>query len=501
MEVDLDATTGGYSGTFRWAASKRLKSMPDMIEKHAAHHVSLDYENGWMGYFLSRIPHDDTACANFIKSVKEDLSIIDCLSTPVSIPYICRRLNLLEATQSVVNVVMIGCSEKAEERIARETNCFEELCLGFPDVEQINVFLVGPEILSTDSPVKPSSGRLRIKYFKGTAIQFFRANPSLLRVNGNTFVVGVNCGFGNFENPLPARYELLMSWLPDLFFLTATKLPLLFMCANDYADLAGESAVMLSVCGANFLASPSQNPFSFASTLVPERRATTQDDYSCGNSYWYAVYGFSKSRRQQHLQVLLKDSVGYESNVGDTRKMVLQQVRKVLAKHNPPTDWNPYCVTVSVKVLADANVEEVKESLAAAKLEEVKESLAAAKLEEVKEGLDEMKMPRESNCNSFGNGHCKVNQLYREDKADPINEAIVVTVEFAPDVICSRAADIEFLLGGAASRQFKVRGKLTSNDSFEETVQLRASVIPASATAKFSAKKRQLTISLAVCSE
>ena len=83
-----------------------------------------------------------------------------------------------------------------------------------------------------------SRTRLRSHLFKGTAIEFFRANPGLLGRSADraTLVLGCNCGFGNWENPGRTRYDLLFEWLTDLYFLTATKLPLIFSCANDYAD-------------------------------------------------------------------------------------------------------------------------------------------------------------------------------------------------------------------------------------------------------------------------
>ena len=71
------------------------------------------------------------------------------------------------------------------------------------------------------------------------------------------------------QNPESRRYELLRSWLPDLQFLTATSLPLLFTCANDYADLTGETAILGQLLGARFIVRPQENPFSYASTMVP----------------------------------------------------------------------------------------------------------------------------------------------------------------------------------------------------------------------------------------
>ena len=82
------------------------------------------------------------------------------------------------------------------------------------------------------------------------------------------------------QNPEKKRYDLLKSWFPDLQFLTGTSLPLLFTCANDYADLLGETAIMRHVLGARFILAPQENPFSFASTMVPPQSATGIDSVS-----------------------------------------------------------------------------------------------------------------------------------------------------------------------------------------------------------------------------
>ena len=103
---------------------------------------------------------------------------------------------------------------------------------------------------------------------KATSKEFFRGNLSLLK--STCVVVGLNCGFGNFENPLPRRYDLLLEWLSDLYFLTGTKLPLIFTCANDYADLLGENQIMQKILGCKYILQPTENPYGFASTFISD---------------------------------------------------------------------------------------------------------------------------------------------------------------------------------------------------------------------------------------
>jgi len=120
----------------------------------------------------------------------------------------------------------------------RETNCWSELFRLISSVantnkQDVRLYIVGPEMSTTQDLSQD------VNIYQGTVKSFFRERIDLL--SANTIVVGLNCGFGNWENPLPRRFDLLYEWLPDLYFLTGTKLPLIFACANDYADLAGET--------------------------------------------------------------------------------------------------------------------------------------------------------------------------------------------------------------------------------------------------------------------
>lgn len=48
-ELDLDGDGNGYSGTFRWKATKKLMSLPKFIGECE----DLNY-NSWMEFFSSR---------------------------------------------------------------------------------------------------------------------------------------------------------------------------------------------------------------------------------------------------------------------------------------------------------------------------------------------------------------------------------------------------------------------------------------------------------------
>lgn len=197
-ELDSELDSGVYTGTFRWKKSAKLYSLPRVSSETLVF-------GGWSAYLRSR---------GTIGNGKElpSLSIIDCLSFPLSIANACLASSLLErdAVQEQLTIVCIGCSAKAEERVLRETASFQELQFCFPRIAQINLYLVGPEMSTTQSPIPLPQSTVVAHTFQGTSLEFFRAHPSHL--SGGCVVVGFNCGFGNFENPLPHRYDLLLHW-------------------------------------------------------------------------------------------------------------------------------------------------------------------------------------------------------------------------------------------------------------------------------------------------
>lgn len=299
QELDLDGTGDGYSGTFRWKKSKILPSMPS-ISCDISQLGKLNLSRGWMEYFQSRQQSVEST-NELVSLIQHDLCFIDCLSTPLTISYLCQHYfqHLTTSTSSppnsdLLNIICIGASQKAEGRVLLETNCYQEISYNIPNIAHINLYLVGPE-MEPSSPRQLSSN-LTAFTFQGTSMQFFRSHTHCL--TQQTIVIGLNCGYGNWENPLPRRYELTFQWLPDLYFLTGTKLPIYFTCANDYADLIGEIALHQLVFGSYFILAPAENRFGYASTLIPPSNTSNPNEYSRGNSYLYGIQGSDKHRRK-----------------------------------------------------------------------------------------------------------------------------------------------------------------------------------------------------------
>eukprot|EP01031_Cornospumella_fuschlensis_P028152 gene28152-33993_t len=312
VEIDDDLeSSSSYSGTFRWKKVKILPRMPNTRHADLGIEVrSINWTKGWKEYFTTRgnlsvVEQDGTSLLDPARALLQyafnDLSLVDCLSFPLSVAFFLHtfidELGLsFECNYEKLTIICIGCSEKAEERVLKQTNAFLELQLALFNVKSIELWLVGPEISSTSSSVVVNTRRvgdgfsstITVSLFRGTVSAFFRAHPACLA--GESIVIGYNCGFGNFENPLPKRYDLFLSWLADLVFLTSTQLPLVFFCANDYADLVGEVSIMVNILGANFLCLPAENPFSFASTMIPPAgsQKRPQEEYARGNSFFYA---------------------------------------------------------------------------------------------------------------------------------------------------------------------------------------------------------------------
>eukprot|EP01033_Poteriospumella_lacustris_P007785 gene7785-5600_t len=321
-EIDDALDSSSYSGTFRWKATKALPNMPPISRLSSLlEPFQINLDSGWRGYFFSRgqyssfpgaIDDSDDAGDYLVNYALKNLCLVDCMSFPLSIAHILSRCGAFDGSKTLgkyktINILCTGCAQRAEERILRQTNAFDELIFLLPGFVQINLWLIGPEMSETVSNFREFSYNNRSiisNIFQGNMGQFFRQHSSML--SGNTVVFGFNCGFGNFENPMPHKFDLLLSWINDLFFLTGTQLPVYFTCANHYADVSGEITIMYHVLGAILTLLPQENPFSFASTLIPPEEewrkkgnSSQPTEFSRGNSYFYGVQHCDKQRRKR----------------------------------------------------------------------------------------------------------------------------------------------------------------------------------------------------------
>lgn len=354
--IDLDGQEGSMmSGVFRWKKSHQLRSLPTIRKKFE---INLDYSKGWMELFRSRC-NTESQFRELVTFVQQDLSLIDCLSFPSTVMSALLKSGLIvlngdgveRGMMEDLHIVCLGCSSKAEERVLRETACWGEIGLALRHtVKHVHLYLIGPEMTCTESKVSspvPAEYNMTSHTFKGTAAGFFKANKMLLPMptntaaNGlglvqksiNTVAVGLNCGFGNYENPGLNKYDLIISWYADLAFLVSIQhLPMIFTCANDYADLDGECYLHGNLLGSLFLCEPQRSAFSCASTFVSGNvseaslsQGARPDEFSCGNSFWYCVQGSDSARKRRFPDGTFKLPVNLSSNV-EQRHNVMRAV-------------------------------------------------------------------------------------------------------------------------------------------------------------------------------
>ncbi|KAE9340396.1 hypothetical protein PF008_g11143 [Phytophthora fragariae] len=245
---------GMYSGTFCWLESKAFPQLPPFPVR------GVDFAGGWGEFLASRSCPSDHV--DLVATATYDPSMLDALSFPITLLYVAQLLQL--CTGSELRVLVVGASQKAEQRVWRITSYWNEVAAFFAK-KSVTLFFIGPEDSQAFSDCTPET----------------------------SVIVGYNTGFGNFVDS--RRHELLFSWLPDLYRIADSRIPAIFTCANDYADMNGEFAVQSRVIGAEMLLLPKQNPFSAASHLHEEGQRDVA--WSRGSSFLYVVRGVDMTRR------------------------------------------------------------------------------------------------------------------------------------------------------------------------------------------------------------
>ncbi|KAG6611362.1 MYND finger family protein [Phytophthora cinnamomi] len=277
---------GMYSGTFRWLETKAFPQLPPFPSR------SVDLSGGWKEYLASRSCPSDHV--DLVVTATYDPSMLDALSFPVTLLYAAQLLQLCAGPE--LRVLVVGASQKAEQRVWRITNYWNELAAFFSKAS-VTLFFIGPEVDERDADRRKDDlpENLAVRHFRGTFGDFQASQAFSDCTPETSVIVGYNTGFGNFVDS--HRHELLFSWLPDLFRIAESRIPAIFTCANDYADMNGEFAVQSRIVGAEMLLLPKQNPFSAASHFHEEGQRDTA--WSRGSSFLYVVRGVDKTRRSE----------------------------------------------------------------------------------------------------------------------------------------------------------------------------------------------------------
>ena len=283
-----------YLGTFRWKRSLKFPILPPIK-------TPMSYTNlsKW-GDFIN----------NRLTSNTFEPYIIDALSYPISIIYAINsviklneyiHLETLEQ-QETINILILGASNKTECRIAMESNYFDEIFYFFTEITKnsdikVNLYFVGEEVKTETESYKSKTNQNLVYYFCNLNTGDFLKEYVMNLNKNNTFIMGMNCGFG-------AGYlKLTKSWFPDLIKLIKLKFITIFTYTNDFEDKPGEKAI-IKMLGGNIVYENKDNPFKSMTTYKSE-----DDDniWACGNYGFYCLYGGDRKKVMEMGKLKGKD--------------------------------------------------------------------------------------------------------------------------------------------------------------------------------------------------
>ncbi|EKX45429.1 hypothetical protein GUITHDRAFT_108696 [Guillardia theta CCMP2712] len=335
---------GLMSGTFRWTSAKVLPPLPPFPKPP----LKVETMKGWGRFLETRDPS-----GSLTTIAKSDSSLLDGLTFPVTMAYVlqkfggCRReleeeeeeeeagddhqckrdgtrgrnagdneTGLGEATgRKKLNLIVLGASKKAEERILWDTKYWQEVAYLFPH-HDLHLFLIGPEISSTKSPQEikrrvdmPSNFTVELLRLQPPcASKFLSQHPELDSANSMFFTF--NGGFGSFVET--GDMQLLKSWYPDLLRVSESGMKAAFTCANDYIDVVGEMRVHEEMIKSRIVAVPQLNPYHSGSTFVGE--AGKEGSWFSGNYCFYVIQGRERSDDREERNE--EDREGEEAESG-----------------------------------------------------------------------------------------------------------------------------------------------------------------------------------------
>jgi len=279
-----------YLGTFRWKRSLKFPKLKEIS-------FPISSITKWSEYLENRI------------DFQIEPYIVDALSYPMSVVYILNYLQNNEKSfkllkEKKINIILVGVSNKVEERIAMESNYFDEIFnyINYlnPELSQVNLFFVGEEIKSQSQYTSKLSEKLVYNFFKGTVGDFLK-RKALEFSKSNTFVIGLNCGFG------AGFLKLSLSWLKDLIVLLKFGYYLAFTYTNDYEDFKGESAIIKNILHSEIKYHIEDNPFKSMTVYKKEIEKNSEKElWSCGN---YGSYVVVDGCKRETISGLIKLSV------------------------------------------------------------------------------------------------------------------------------------------------------------------------------------------------
>lgn len=196
---DKDLPTTECPGTFRWTQEKQFPSMPMKFPSSPFPPVSSF--KGWADYLMFR------GGKEFMFSVKNDPSLIDCLSFPVTALSMMSSLKL--EPSKVLHFVSLGASRRAEEFTFRNTQVWLEIANHFPDTD-VRIYFVGPETSATE-PIfchQISNSKLTCHVVKGTLEDLKSVHPEIFNDLSQSLFCVFNGGeYNNTSSYYDTKYN------------------------------------------------------------------------------------------------------------------------------------------------------------------------------------------------------------------------------------------------------------------------------------------------------
>ncbi|KAK3258836.1 hypothetical protein CYMTET_32135 [Cymbomonas tetramitiformis] len=240
------------------------------------------------------------------------------MSFPLTLALVFYKLRLVVTLRgtSQILVLIVGAAARTEERLLMESNYWQEAGHLLPQLS-LKLCFIGPEISKENHGKEMTlSANMSAVLHRGTLLGFLEDSAECQREDPRrpVVVMGFNPGFGNTNR------NLTYQWLPDLLHIAERRLPAAFACANDYQDLAGETAIWKNCFKARYIMEGQRNPFRAITTAhAPGERET---GWYTANSYIYAIQGYENDLELRDKGLELPSPV----QLGELTERVLQRL-------------------------------------------------------------------------------------------------------------------------------------------------------------------------------
>jgi len=270
-----DLIQNEYLGTFRW---KQGIKFPVLLPPNSNFYKELTLSTEkWTTFISNRVTFELEPF--FLDAMSFPLTVISGLNTIFE-----KQSSFLK--EKILNIVIIGASARAEERIALETNYFDEIYFYIKERSEnndiiVNIFFSGDEITSTNTYTSKNSKNLIYNFIPGNTGDYLK-KYALDFSKTNVIFAGLNTGFG-------AGYKkLTISWIVDLCKILKFNFVTIFSYTNDYEDKVGELGIFEKLLDAKFLHKKEENEFKAMTTYKSEEK---ENQWSCANYGLYIIQG------------------------------------------------------------------------------------------------------------------------------------------------------------------------------------------------------------------